>query len=50
MKSTVGKFQKLYETPFFPFRSLSDRALDLELIAVTSITGEQLLKANDVSI
>ena len=49
MKSTVGKFRKLYEYPFFPFRSLSDRALDLGLTDVTSVTGEQLLAANNVS-
>jgi prenylcysteine oxidase/farnesylcysteine lyase len=50
MKSTVGKFLKLYEYPFFPFRSLSDRVLDLGLTDVTSITGEQLLAANNVSL
>jgi len=48
MTSTVGKFRKLYEQPFFPFRSLSDRALDLDLISVTSITGEQYLNANKI--
>lgn len=50
MKSTIGKFRKLYAYPFFPFRSLSDRALDLDLISVTSLTGEQLLAANGVGI
>lgn len=45
----VGKFLKLYEFPFFPFRSLSDRALDLDLTSATSQTGEQLLAANSVS-
>lgn len=50
MQSTVAKFRKLYEYPFFPFRSLSDRALDLELTSVTSVTGEQFLAANKVSI
>ena len=49
MRSTVGKFLKLYEPPFFPFRSLSDRALDLELTWVTAVTGEQFLAANNVS-
>ena len=48
MKETVGRFRKLYEYPFFPFRSLSDRALDLDLTSVTSMTGEQLLAANNV--
>ncbi len=49
MRSTVNKFLKLYEPPFFPFRSLSDRALDLELTWVTAVTGEQYLAANGVS-
>jgi prenylcysteine oxidase / farnesylcysteine lyase len=49
MRSTVGKFIKLYEPPFFPFRSLSDRALDLDLTGVTAVTGEQFLAANNVS-
>jgi len=49
MKKTVGKFLKLYEPPFFPFRSLSDRAFDLGLTEVTSVTGEQFLTANHVS-
>lgn len=49
MKATVGKFLKLYDAPFFPFRSLSDRALDLDLTPVTSMTGEQLLAENNVS-
>jgi prenylcysteine oxidase/farnesylcysteine lyase len=48
MKKTVGKFRKLYEYPFFPFRSLSDRAFDLELTEATAITGEQLLAANNI--
>ena len=48
MKKTVGKFRKLYEHPFFPFRSLSDRALDLELTEVTAMTGEELLAANNI--
>jgi len=48
MKSTVGSFRKLYEAPFFPFRSLSGRAYDLGLTAITGVTGEQLLAANNV--
>ncbi len=48
MKKVVGKFRKLYEAPFFPFRSLSERALDLELVGVTAVTGEQLLAANKI--
>jgi prenylcysteine oxidase/farnesylcysteine lyase len=50
MKSTVSTFRKLYEYPFFPFKSLSDRALDLDLTSITSLTGEQFLAANKVGI
>lgn len=49
VRSTVSKFLKLYEPPFFPFRSLSDKALDLDLSPVTAVTGEQFLAANNVS-
>jgi prenylcysteine oxidase / farnesylcysteine lyase len=48
MQSTVAKFMKLYEPPYFPFRSLSDRALDLGLISITGVTGNQLLTENNV--
>ncbi|CZR57547.1 related to prenylcysteine lyase [Phialocephala subalpina] len=48
MQSTVGKFRKLYEFPFFPFRTLSDRVFDLGLTEVTALTGEQLLKENNI--
>lgn len=48
MKTTVGKFRKLYEAPFFPFKSLSDRVFDLDLTSVTSVTGEQLLADNNI--
>jgi prenylcysteine oxidase/farnesylcysteine lyase len=48
VKATVGKFLKMYDPPFFPFRSLSNRAEDLELLPYTGVTGEQLLTANNV--
>ncbi|KAI9731446.1 MAG: hypothetical protein M1818_007836 [Claussenomyces sp. TS43310] len=48
MKSTVGKYLKMYEAPFFPFRSLSDRAQDLGLISITAMTGDELLKSNKI--
>lgn len=50
MQTVVGKFKQLYTPPFFPFRSLSDRAQDLDLISVTSMTGEQYLAKNGVSV
>ena len=49
MKGVVSNFAKLYDAPFFPFRSLSERAIDLGLTAVTSMTGEQYLAANNAS-
>jgi prenylcysteine oxidase / farnesylcysteine lyase len=49
MKSTVGRFRQLYEHPYFPFRSLSAAVVDLDLVSVTSMTGEQFLSANSVS-
>lgn len=49
MKKSVGQFLKLYEPPFFPFRSLSSRAIDLDLVSYSGLTGRQLLEANNVS-
>lgn len=50
MRQTVGRFLKLYKPPFFPFRSLSDRVEELDLVSVVSVTGEQYLTANKVSV
>lgn len=49
MKTVISKFRKLYDYPYFPFKSLSDAALDLDLVSVTAITGEQFLANNNVS-
>jgi prenylcysteine oxidase/farnesylcysteine lyase len=49
MQSTVGTFLKLYDEPYFPFRSLSTRAFELDLTKVTGVTGEQFLADNGVS-
>ena len=48
MKKTITEFLKLYEPPFFPFRSLSARAVDLDLVRYSGVTGRQLLEANKV--
>lgn len=49
VKSTVATFLKLYEPPFFPFRSLTERAFELGLHKVTAVTGEQYLKDNGIN-
>ncbi|KAI1324520.1 prenylcysteine oxidase [Xylariaceae sp. FL0255] len=46
VQQTVGTFLKLYEEPFFPFRSLSTRAYQLDLVKITSLTGRQFLSQN----
>lgn len=46
---TVERFLHLYEEPYFPFKSLTQRAYDLELTPATGATGEEFLKANGVS-
>lgn len=48
MKATVAKFFKLYQPPFFPFRSLSERVVELDLVSATGVTGDQLLASNSV--
>lgn len=49
MKSTVATFLKLYEEPYFPFRSLSARVFELDLAKVTGVTGKQFLEDNGIS-
>ncbi|CAK7241883.1 MAG: hypothetical protein STHCBS139747_003356 [Sporothrix thermara] len=49
MQATIQRFLELYEPPYFPFRSLTTRAYELELAYLTGQTGQQLLDANKVS-
>ena len=49
MESTIGKFDRLYRAPYFPFRSLTQRTYDLGLADATGMTGEQFLKLHGVS-
>lgn len=48
VQATVNKFLSLYEAPYFPFRSLSTRAYELELVYITSQTGSQFLEQKNV--
>ncbi|KAI0409269.1 prenylcysteine oxidase [Xylaria palmicola] len=48
VQSTIATFLKLYEEPFFPFRSLSTRAFQLDLAKITGVTGQQFLAANNL--
>ena len=49
MQATIAKFLNLYRSPYFPFRSLTTRAYELELTYVTGQTGQQFLAQNSVS-
>ncbi|KAJ6781516.1 hypothetical protein PWT90_11048 [Aphanocladium album] len=49
VKTVVDTFLKLYEPPFFPFRSLTQRAYELGLERVTGVTGEQFLADNKIN-
>lgn len=49
VEKTVSKFLQMYEEPYFPFKSLTQRAYDLDLTSATGATGEEFLKANGVS-
>ncbi|AEO68308.1 uncharacterized protein THITE_2145487 [Thermothielavioides terrestris NRRL 8126] len=46
--ATIAKFLRIYDAPFFPFPSLTQRAQDLGLDAFTGVTGEQVLKENKI--
>jgi len=48
MKSTVGKFLRMYEEPYFPWASLSGVVYDLGLTAATAATGERFLEESGV--
>ncbi|KAL2020306.1 hypothetical protein VTK56DRAFT_8534 [Thermocarpiscus australiensis] len=48
METTIGNFLRLYEEPFFHFRSLTQRTYELGLVEMTGVTGEQLLKTNKI--
>lgn len=48
MKATVGTFLQMYAAPMFPFRSLTQVALDLGLVDVTAVTGEEFLERNGI--
>ncbi|KAI8959192.1 prenylcysteine oxidase [Daldinia sp. FL1419] len=48
VQDTVGTFLKLYQSPHFPFRSLSTTAFDLGLVQITGLTGKQFLAQNSL--
>lgn len=48
MSQTVGQFLKMYEEPHFPWRSLTDKTMELGLVRPMAMTGEAFLKANGV--
>ena len=47
MKSTVGKFLKMYERPVFPFKSIAEAAYSVGLTAA-SMLGEDFLAQNQI--
>ncbi|KAF2214386.1 hypothetical protein CERZMDRAFT_37282, partial [Cercospora zeae-maydis SCOH1-5] len=49
MKSVIAKFLNLYESPNFPFKSLTAAAQRVGLSAVTAATGEQYLRENGIA-
>ncbi|KAF1984048.1 Prenylcysteine oxidase [Aulographum hederae CBS 113979] len=49
MKEVVGKFEKMYDEPVFPWKSLSNVVYQLGLSpAVTGVTGEEYLKEKGI--
>ncbi|KAL1841214.1 hypothetical protein VTJ49DRAFT_7282 [Mycothermus thermophilus] len=46
--ATIGRFLQMYTPQFFPFESLTERAEQLNLTAVTGVTGQHFLAANGV--
>ncbi|KAJ6264606.1 hypothetical protein Dda_0755 [Drechslerella dactyloides] len=48
VKKTVGQFLKMYNEPVFPWKSLTQTAMDLDLLPATSTSGLEFLKANSI--
>lgn len=48
VKVVVASFLQLYEEPYFPFESLTQRAADLGLLEITGVTGEQFIAQNHI--
>jgi prenylcysteine oxidase/farnesylcysteine lyase len=48
MKTTVGAFLKMYESPVFPFESLTAAAESVGILSATASTGEQFMLANGI--
>ena len=48
MKSTLAKFLTMYDAPVFPWKSLTEVAMQLGLLDATASTGQQFLKDNGV--
>jgi prenylcysteine oxidase/farnesylcysteine lyase len=48
MKSTVGRFLEMYDSPSFPFASLTHEVYNKGLKDVVAATGEEFLKANGI--
>ncbi|OAA45407.1 Prenylcysteine oxidase [Metarhizium rileyi] len=49
VNDAVGTFLRLYEAPYFPFRSLTQRAFELGLLRLTGVTGEQYLRDHNIN-
>ncbi|KAL2752075.1 hypothetical protein ACRALDRAFT_1066149 [Sodiomyces alcalophilus JCM 7366] len=49
VQSTLQTFMKLYEEPYFPFLSLTQRLEELDLLKITGATGAQFLADNEIS-
>lgn len=49
MKATVGKFLRMYDAPIFPFASLTQATIDVDLLQTTTSTGDVLLAQNGIT-
>lgn len=49
VRGVVATFLEMYGSPHFPFRSLTQKAEELELTRLTGMTGNQFLRESGVS-
>ncbi|PKS07160.1 hypothetical protein jhhlp_005760 [Lomentospora prolificans] len=48
--STINRFLEMYSEPHFPFKSLTQTAIDLDLVKLTGITGGQFLQESGIGL
>jgi prenylcysteine oxidase/farnesylcysteine lyase len=49
VKAMIGRFLRLYEPGVFPFTNIGETALEIGLLELSGVTGEELMKTKGIS-